>query len=380
MTSLPVRLRENSAGHRALQTVGVVVLIGLAYYASTLNSFRVGQVTLAMIYATAIVGLNLATGYTGQLSIGHSAFFGLGAYTTGILVESHNWNPLLTFIPAIVFCFVLGVLVGLPSLRIRGINLALVTLALGVAFPELVDRFPSLTGGQIGLNINIYQLLPPKWTGISIGDRSVYYYWIAAFLLALAMILSLALTRSRAGLSMRATRDRETAAAAMGVNLSWVKMVVFGLSGAITGAAGCVFAIYLGSLSADSSFTLLLSITLITGLVIGGVATVIGPLLGGLAVTFIPYWTANIRQGAASGLFFGVILIVLMFVMPEGLMGLLSRLSRRVLRIDPQPPPPRAAATAGASLPVDAPAGAATGRVLGGLPPPHPAEGTGNTA
>jgi branched-chain amino acid transport system permease protein len=328
----PLLVRERSAAHRSLQVAGIVFLALLAVYASTLNSFRLGQLTVAL------AGLNLATGYTGQLSIGHSAFFGLGAYTTGILVASHNWNPLVTLIPAAVICFATGLLVGLPALRIRGINLALVTLALGVAFPELVDRFPGLTGGQIGLNINVFQLLPPHWTGISIANRFQYYYWLSAGLLAIVLVLCATLTRSRAGLAMKATRDRETAAAAFGVNLAWTKMVVFGLSGAITGVAGSIFAIYLGSLSADASFTLTLSIVLITGLVIGGVATTLGPVIGGLAVYFVPYWTENIRQGEASELIFGVILIVLMFVMPEGLMGLITRLSRRVLRIEPQPP------------------------------------------
>jgi branched-chain amino acid transport system permease protein len=336
--ALPLLVRERSAAHRSLQVAGIAILSLLAVYASTLNSFRLGQLTVALLYATAIAGLNLATGYTGQLSIGHSAFFGLGAYTTGILVASHNWNPLITLIPAAVLCFATGLLVGLPSLRIRGINLALVTLALGVAFPELVDRFPGVTGGQIGLNVSVYQLLPPHWTGFSIPERFQYYYWLSAGLLAIVLVLCATLTRSRAGLAMKATRDRETAAAAMGVNLAWTKMVVFGLSGAITGVAGSIFAIYLGSLSADASFTLTLSITLITGLVIGGVATTLGPVIGGLAVFFVPYWTENLRQGEASELIFGVILIVLMFVMPEGLMGLITRLSRRVLRIEPQPP------------------------------------------
>jgi branched-chain amino acid transport system permease protein len=336
--ALPLLVRERSAAHRGLQAAGFVVLAALTVLASTLNSFQLGQLTVALLYATAIAGLNLATGYTGQLSIGHSAFFGLGAYTTGILVASHNWNPLVTLIPAAVFCFVLGLAVGLPSLRIRGINLALVTLALGVAFPELIDRFPGVTGGQIGLNVNIFQLLPPHWTGISVANRFQYYYWLAAGLLAIVLVLCATLTHSRAGLAMRATRDRETAAAAMGVNLAWTKMVVFGLSGAITGVAGSIFAIYLGSLSADASFTLTLSITLITGLVIGGVSTTLGPVIGGLAVYFVPYWTENIRQGEASELIFGVVLIVLMFVMPEGLMGLIIRLSRRILRIEPQPP------------------------------------------
>ncbi|MFZ1062215.1 MAG: branched-chain amino acid ABC transporter permease, partial [Acidimicrobiales bacterium] len=275
---------------------------------------------------------------TGMLSIGHSAFFGIGAYTTGILVSEQNWNPLWTFAISFLICFVFGLIVGLPALRIRGINLALVTLALAVAFPELIDRFPGLTGGTLGLNVNLFQLLPPHWTGIGIQDRFEYYYWIAAFVLALVLVLCANLTRGRTGLAMRATRDRETAATAVGINQAWIKIFVFGISAAVTGVAGSVFAMYLGTLSADSSFTLTLSITLITGLVIGGVATVIGPIIGGLAIIYIPHWTENLRQGQTEGLFFGTILIILMFVMPDGLMGLLMRLSRHVVRIKPRAP------------------------------------------
>jgi branched-chain amino acid transport system permease protein len=324
--------------HRSLLVFGLAILVGLAIMGSRTNSFQVGLLTQALIYATAIAGLNLVTGYTGMLSIGHSAFFGIGAYTTGILVSERNWNPLMTFIVSFLICFIVGLIVGLPALRIRGINLALVTLALAVAFPELIDRFPGLTGGTLGLNVTLTKLLPPHWTGIGIQNRFEYYYWIAAVVLALVLVLCANLTRGRTGLAMRATRDRETAATAVGVNLAWIKLFTFGVSAAITGVAGSVFAMYLGSLSADSSFTLTLSITLITGLVIGGVATVVGPIVGGLAVIYIPHWTENLRQGQTEGLFFGTILIILMFVMPDGLMGLLKRLSRFVVRIQPRAP------------------------------------------
>ncbi len=337
-TSLPLEINQGSALHRSLQVFGLAVLVALAILGSRTNSFQVGLLTEALIYASAIAGLNLVTGYTGMLSIGHSAFFGIGAYTTGILVSEQNWNPLWTFAISFLICFVFGLIVGLPALRIRGINLALVTLALAVAFPELIDRFPGLTGGTLGLNVNLFQLLPPHWTGIGIQDRFEYYYWIAAFVLALVLVLCANLTRGRTGLAMRATRDRETAATAVGINQAWIKIFVFGISAAVTGVAGSVFAMYLGTLSADSSFTLTLSITLITGLVIGGVATVIGPIIGGLAIIYIPHWTENLRQGQTEGLFFGTILIILMFVMPDGLMGLLMRLSRHVVRIKPRAP------------------------------------------
>lgn len=336
--SLPLQINQGSATHRSLQGLGLAVLVGLAFMGSMTNSFQVGLLTQALIYASAIAGLNLVTGYTGMLSIGHSAFFGIGAYTTGILVSEHNWNPLLTLIVSFLICFVFGLIVGLPALRIRGINLALVTLALAVAFPELIDRFPGLTGGTLGLNVNLTQLLPPHWTGIGIQNRFEYYYWIAAVVLALVLVLCSNLTRGRTGLAMRATRDRETAATAVGINLAWIKVYTFGISAAITGVAGSAFAMYLGSLSADSSFTLILSITLITGLVIGGVATVVGPIVGGLAVIYIPHWTEGLRQGQTEGLFFGTILIILMFVMPDGLMGLLKRMSRFVVQIKPRAP------------------------------------------
>lgn len=335
---LPLQIGQGSPVHRSLQVLGLAVLVALAILGSRTNSFQVGLLTQALIYAIAIAGLNLVTGYTGMLSIGHSAFFGIGAYTTGILVAQHNWNPLVTFIVSFLICFIFGLIVGLPALRIRGINLALVTLALAVAFPELIDRFPGLTGGTLGLNVNLTQLLPPHWTGIGIQNRFEYYYWIAAVVLALVLVLCANLTRGRSGLAMRATRDRETAATAVGVNLAWIKVFTFGISAAVTGVAGSVFAMYLGSLSADSSFTLTLSITLITGLVIGGVATIVGPIVGGLAVIYIPHWTENLRQGQTEGLFFGTILIILMFVMPDGLMGLLKRLSRHVVRIKPRAP------------------------------------------
>jgi branched-chain amino acid transport system permease protein len=331
--SLPLQIRQGSPPHRFLQVFGLAVLVGLAIMGSRTNSFQVGLLTQALIYATAIAGLNLVTGYTGMLSIGHSAFFGIGAYTTGILVSERSWNPLMTFLASFLICFVVGLIVGLPALRIRGINLALVTLALAVAFPQLVNRFPGLTGGSLGLNVPLTQLLPPRWTGIGMQNRFEYYYWIAAFVLALALVLCANLTRGRAGLAMRATRDNETAANSVGVNLAWIKVFLFGISAAVTGIAGSVFAMYLGSLSADSSFTLTLSISLITGLVIGGVATVVGPIIGGLAVIYIPHWTENLHQGQTSGLFFGVILIFLMFVMPDGLVGLAKRLSRFVVRI-----------------------------------------------
>lgn len=330
---IPFVVRPRSVMHRSLVIVGLVLLGVGAVLSSHASAFRVGQLTQAIIFATAIAGLNMVTGFTGQLSIGHSAFMGLGAYTTGVLVVNHTWNPLLTIPVAVVLCFVAGFAVGLPALRIKGITLALVTLAVAVAFPEFIDRFPGTTGGTVGLNINVFQLLPPHWTHFSVADRSRYYYWLAVIVLALASALCAVVSHSRLGLAMRAVRENELAAASFGVNVALIKTGAFGLSAAICGAAGSVFAIYLGTLSADASFTVLLSITLITGLVIGGIDTVVGPIIGGFAVVFIPYWTQNIHQGQSAGLSFGLILIALIFVMPAGATGFILRNSRRLLVI-----------------------------------------------
>lgn len=335
---LPIRLPHHGAAHRGLQAAGLLVLALLIWQISGASNFRLGQVTSVCIFAIAISGLNLATGFTGMLSIGHSAFYGLGAYVTGILVVDHGWDPLLTIPVAVVISFVVGVLVGLPALRIRGLYLALVTLAVAVAFPELVRHFKDLTGGSSGLVIRARLLTPPEWTGLSVGQRNTWLFWVSLVLLVLTLIVVRQFTRSRWGLAMVAVRDNEVAAASSGVNLAVVKTVVFGISGAITGMGGSMIALYLGALSPDGSFTLLKSIELITGLIVGGVATVGGPVVGAMAVVFLPYLTAQFSSGQMSAVIFGVVLIFIVFVMPHGVVGTLQRAARRVVVVDPDLP------------------------------------------
>ncbi len=334
-------LVQGSWTFRGIQLLGLVVALLVLMRLSHLELFKVGQFANVLIIAIAVVGLNLLTGYTGLLSIGHSAFFGLGAYTMGVLVVKYGWAPLATVPVAVVFCFGVGLVVGIPSLRIRGLYLALVTLALGVAFPEVIRRATGLTGGSEGLVVRARLLTPPVWTGVNRADRNIWVFWLAAAGLALVMLLSRNLVRSRFGLAMTATRDHELAAAANGVDVARTKILVFGLSAAITGLAGALFGMYVGALSPDSSFTLLDAIQFLTGLVLGGVATQFGPLVGAFAVVFLPYWSSNITGGPLSGVIFGVVLIALVFVMPEGIVGRLLLLSRKVVHVVPagQPNP-----------------------------------------
>ncbi|GAA0965466.1 branched-chain amino acid ABC transporter permease [Actinocorallia libanotica] len=330
-------LVRGSAEHRAAIAAGPLLALAALYLGSGLEPFRVGQLTSVLIFAIAISGLNLVTGYTGLLSIGHSAFFGLGAYTTGVMIVSYQVEPLLTLPVAAVLCFALGFVVGLPALRIRGLYLALVTLAVGVAFPELVKRFTDLTGGAAGLVIRSRQLAPPEWTGLGAGQRYLWLYWVCAVVLITVIILIRNLTRSRLGKAMLAVRDNELSAASSGVHIASVKTLAFGLSGAVTGLAGGLFAMYVGALSPDGSFTLLKSIELITGLFLGGAATLYGPIAGALAVVFLPYYTADLVSGHVSGILFGAVLIAIVFLMPEGIAGRFGAVARRLVRIEPPP-------------------------------------------
>ena len=332
---LPFLVRRNTAPHLSLVGIGFVVVAAFVAWGASMGEFNQGQLTRVMIYAIAIAGLNVATGYTGLVSVGHSAFFGLGAYTTGILVVTYRWRAEYTLPVAFAVCFVVGLVVGLPALRIRGLYLAMVTLAFGVAFPEVVNRFADLTGGAQGLTIRRAMLRPPTWTGFTLSEKGRWLYWLCVAVLVVVMIVVHNVVRSRYGLAMMAARDNEIAASASGVNLAAVKTLSFGLSGAITGVAGGLFAIYLGSLVADDSFTLLNAIALLTGLVIGGEATRFGPIIGALAVVYIPYYTSDIGQGQAAAVLFGAVLILLVFVAPEGLTGAFFRLLRKVFAVVP---------------------------------------------
>ena len=331
----PYVIRRNSRAHLILIAVGAAFVVGVIAWGGTLGQFNQGQLTRVMIYAIAIAGLNIATGYTGLVSVGHSAFFGLGAYTTGVLVVRYGWHAEYTLPVAFVICFAVGLIVGLPALRIRGLYLAMVTLAFGVAFPELVARFAALTGGAEGLTIRRKMLAPLDWSGFALGQKGQWLYWVSVFVLLLVMLVVHNIVRSRYGLAMIAARDNEIAAAASGVNLAAVKTGAFGLSGALTGIGGSLFAMYLGSLVANDSFTLLNAIALLTGLVIGGEATRFGPILGALAVVYIPYYTSDLGQGQSAAVLFGAALIVIVFIAPEGLTGGAFRLIRRLLTVVP---------------------------------------------
>ena len=295
------------------------------------RSFITFQLTQVMVYALAILGLNLLTGYNGQFSLGHSAFYGIGAYTAAILMS--RWNiPYFSTLPAAgMLCFAVGFLFGLPALRLQGLYLALATFALAVAMPQILKFSPLewLTGGVQGLVIDKPD--PPFDLPID-ADQWLYYFTLAVLVLMFAAAANL--VNSRSGRAIMAIRDNPIAAAAMGINTALYKTLTFGVSALYTGVAGALGAIVVQFVAPDS-FSFFLSVSFLVGLVVGGVGSIAGCLVGGLFVLYVPNIAESVSTGLA-GVVYGVILLLVIFVMPDGAAGF-ARLTRARLARATQP-------------------------------------------
>jgi branched-chain amino acid transport system permease protein len=292
------------------------------------TSFVTFQLTEVLIYGLAILGLNLLTGFNGQFSLGHSAFFGLGAYTAAILMHNYEVSYLLTLPAAGLVCFVVGFLFGFPALRLQNLYLALATFALATAMPQIL-KFHALegwTGGVQGLVVE--QPDPPGFLPIIDGDQWLYYFTLVIVLLMFGAASTL--VHSRTGRAIMAIRDNPIAAAAMGINPSLYKTLTFGVSALYTGIAGALSALAVAFVAPDS-FTIFLSISLLVGLVIGGVGSIPGCLFGGLFVLYVPNIANSVSTGLA-GAIYGVILLIVIFVMPAGAAGFVRLATNRLLR------------------------------------------------
>jgi branched-chain amino acid transport system permease protein len=288
------------------------------------QNFIIFQLTLVMVYGLAILGLNLLTGFNGQFSLGHSAFYGIGAYTAAILMN-YNIDYYWTLPCAGALCFVVGFLFGLPALRLQGLYLALATFALATAMPQILKFQPlePLTGGVQGIAL----LKPDPPAGVPLNaDQWLYYFTLIVMLLMFAGAASL--VNSRTGRAMMAIRDHPTAAAAAGINTSLYKTLTFGVSALYTGVAGALGAIVIQFVGPDS-FPFLLSVSFLVGLVVGGVGSIPGSLFGGVFVLFVPNLAERISTGL-SGAIYGVILLLVIFVMPSGAAGFVRLVAARL--------------------------------------------------
>ena len=284
------------------------------------NSYRVGQFTQAAALAIAVLGLNLLVGYSGQISLGHGAFFALGAYTSAISIDDLGVPYLLTLPLAGAVCALAGFLLGLPALRLRGLYLALVTLGVAIATPQIIKRASGLTGGTQGLSID--KVTAPAWSGLA-DDQ--WLYFVTLVVTVVMFVLAAFLVRGRVGRALVAIRDNEIAARTMGVDLARYKTGTFAVSAAYAGVGGAIFTLPIGFL-APESFPLALSFAFLAAIVVGGLATIGGAVFGALFIEFVPVYAADVDE-ALAGVIYGGVLILFMYLLPGGVMGLARKLS-----------------------------------------------------
>ena len=305
--AVPKRAMTLSSG-----TAFVVVLL-LLVVPLFVKNFIIFQMTMLLIYGLAVLALNILTGGSGQFSLGQSAFYAVGAYTSAILMEQYNINYALTLPVAGVVCFGFGFLFGQPALRLSGVYLALATFALATAMPQILKLgfFEHWTGGVQGLVVT----KPDAPFGLPMSQDMWLYYFTLAITIAI-YIFSVNLLRSRSGRAFMAIRDNEIAASAMGIDVATYKTLAFGVSAGITGVAGGLGAIAV-QFVAPYSYTIVLAISLFLGMVVGGVGWLPGSFIGAAFIIFVPNIAEGISKGL-SGAVFGVLLFLIIFLVPHG--------------------------------------------------------------
>ncbi|MDP3626408.1 MAG: branched-chain amino acid ABC transporter permease [Hydrogenophaga sp.] len=302
----------------------VLLVLVLASLTWVLKGYQLFQGTMVLCYAIALLGLNILTGYNGQISLGHGAFFALGAYAAAIAME-HGGLPYWVAVPvAGLACLTVGYLFGRPALKLEGLYLALATFALAVAMPQLLKykHLEQWTGGVGGIVL----MKPDAPFGLPLTqDQWLFLY--ALVVTVVMFVIGYNLLSSGSGRAMRAIRDHAMAAEAMGVDNPHYKSMTFGISAAFTGVGGALSAIAVQFVSPDS-FTLFLSISLLVGVVVGGLGTLWGAAFGALFIMFVPSFAESISK-AAPWAVYGVVLIVIMFAMPGGVVGMLRNTTAR---------------------------------------------------
>ena len=310
--------------------LGVVVLLAPAF----ISPFRAQELAYVAIYLIALVGLEILTGYTGQISLGHGAFMAIGGYTSAILMVNHGVKDLYTIPIAVVVCFAAGLVMGLPALRLAGLYLALATFAIAVALPAVIKKFEHFTGGGPGLNLFGIPQLTGGIAGVHVFGRTLVFndwlYYLSWTLALASLAVAWLLLCGRLGRAFRAVRDSETAAASFGVNLAFYKTLSFGISAAFAGLAGSLFAIANTFVNPDT-FPIALSIFLLVGVVVGGLGSLYGLIAGAVLLEYIDDVAQSVSKSpGAPSVVFGLVLIAIMMLIPAGASGLLRRIGSLV--------------------------------------------------
>lgn len=345
----PNALAERTAARSWRRAGLATLLLGAVLLPFVVSGYHTFQITTVLAYAIALLGLNLLTGYNGQISLGHGAFYAIGAYTTAILTTQFDVPYWATVPVAGVVCLGVGFLFGLPALRLEGLYLALATFALALATPQLLKfrAFDHWTGGTQGVLVD----KPDAPWGLPLtGDQ-----WLYLFSLAWAVVLFWAggrLIRGRTGRAIVAIRDHPVAAETMGINIAFYKSMTFGVSALYTGVAGALSAIATGFVAPDS-FPLFLSLSFLVGIVAGGLASISGAVFGAIFIEYVPNladelarniptlaqwvlgYTPNVAEQAATAAqwtIYGLVLIAFMYLMPTGVAGFVRLVSAAVAR------------------------------------------------
>jgi branched-chain amino acid transport system permease protein len=310
--------RLGRAGPGIAARLVLAALLVLAVVASfVLSDYHVSKLTQLVVYAIALLGLNLLTGFSGQISLGNGAFYALGAYVSAILMNQAGLPYWATPPLAGAACFIAGYLFGRPAARLEGLYLALATFALAIVTPQILklDALERWTGGNQGVQIT----KPESPLPAQVSDDQWRYFFCLAVAIAMFAI-AWNLVRGRTGRALVALRDHPIGAGTMGIDVASYKAVTFGVSAMYTGIAGALGALVTEFISPDS-FTIFLSIQLLVGGVVGGIASILGPLIGAAFIEFVPDLASKLSDAAPAALY-GVLLIVCMMVMPGGAAGL----------------------------------------------------------
>jgi branched-chain amino acid transport system permease protein len=324
--------RALGIGAGILVALGAVALV--AVVPKLVSDFHSFELALVGVYFIAIVGLNLLTGYTGQISLGQGALMAIGGYTTAIIVTHEHWRDVWTIPLAGLAAGIVGFLIGLPALRLSGLYLALATFGLAVAMPSLIKKFSGLTGGADGLSF--FEKAPQQVTGLS-GTVTIFgqtmtqnhfYYYLTWTIGLIAFTVAWLIVRGRFGRAFRSIRDSEVAAVSTGVNLAANKTLVFAISGVYAGVAGSLFVI-LRTIVTPLSFSFLLSIYLLVGAVVGGLGSLPGMVLGALFIYYIRAESPHVSHApGAPDFIFGAAIILIMILLPSGAGGLIRRATK----------------------------------------------------
>lgn len=304
----------------AALAAGVVVLAMLPLNSTPYTNY---QIALVATYAVAILGLNLVSGYAGQISLGQSAFFGLGAYCAAIATARAGWPLPASFLLACALPAAVGLLVAIPAVRLRGHGLAIFTLALPLIGVALAKRFTGLTGGSEGLSAPVKRA--PAWTGL---DTDQWTYYLVLAIAAALFLLARNMVTGRLGRALSTIRENEVVAVSMGISLQRYKALAFAMAAAYGGAAGWLYVYIIGFVS-PVELEFLFSINLLAMMIVGGMGSVLGSLLGGVLYVYVPI-VAGTVDPVRTTLFYGAILLLVLFFAPGGIARALHRAGDRL--------------------------------------------------